>query len=501
MKQIFNFSFINLGCNKNLVDTQFLMWRIFDMGKNNPNYEVNYFTDPYDKAAKIVFLNTCGFISSWREEMLKVMNNLLKKWKKVYLLGCGLQYYENLIKKNSHPEWNEGYILHCVQNDNKINKISRNDFEKVTINNLIKWYNSQTFSDFRFTKWPRVYTNAEYKFEYLKIAEWCDNNCTFCIIPKIRWKQKSMPMEKIIDEVKNMIKAGIKEIILIAQDTSSYGTDIYGKWMLLELLKKMEKIKADFKFRLLYLYPDLLTLKWLKDLKWMRKFIPYFDIPLQHISSDVLKRMGRFYDKKKIYEILNFISKNFKSKFIRTNSIIWFPWESKKDFEELKRFIKEGWFDNIALFEYHDEKFSTASKLSNKIPAKTIRKRFNEVKKLVDELFERKQKLRKWEKETWFIMDFETSNYKPSTINYKLFVRPWLNAPEIDSYDKIDMKKIIDKKNIPNRQKNQWNIIFLDDWVIPTTWETGSINEVKWLQISKAVRYNLKIGDQIEYIV
>jgi len=127
----------------------------------------------------------------------------------------------------------------------------------------------------------------------------------------------------------------------------------------------------------------------------LKKFIPYFDIPLQHISSEILKRMGRFYDEKKIYELLDCIKSKFKTHFIRTNFIIGFPGETKEDHEGLKKFIAKEYFDNIALFEYHEEKFSTASKLSNKVPAKIIRKRFNEVKKLVDELFEKKQKLRK----------------------------------------------------------------------------------------------------------
>ncbi|HCB51288.1 TPA: hypothetical protein DEP21_01755 [Patescibacteria group bacterium] len=145
------------------------------------------------------------------------------------------------------------------------------------------------------------------------------------MIPKIRGKQKSLPIENIIQEAQNMIANGIEEIILIAQDSTRYGTDLYGKPMLFELLQELENLKGNFTFRLLYLYPDILSLEHLKKLTTFKKFIPYFDIPLQHVSAPILKRMGRFYDEQAIGNFLDFIKNNFKTRFIRTNIIIGFP--------------------------------------------------------------------------------------------------------------------------------------------------------------------------------
>lgn len=407
---------------------------------NNPNYEINYSIDPYDQDVEFVFLNTCWFISSGREEMINTMNNLVDKWKKVYLLWCWLQYFKT-IQTN---QWNIEAVKHW-----SIFSLSRSDLENITISNLIKGYNSKDFKDFKFTDFPRAYTNAEYKFEYLKIAEWCDNHCTFCIIPKLRWKQKSLPMDKIINEIHNMLDAWIYEIILIAQDTTTYGRDLYGESKLFQLLEEIEKIQADFKYRLLYLYPDIITIKELKRLTQFKKFIPYFDIPLQHISSAILKRMGRFYNEQKIYKLLDFIKKEFQTSFIRTNFIIWFPGETDQDHEKLLDFIKLEYFDNIALFEYHDEPFATSSKLDKKVPANIIRKRFIQTKQLVNHQSINLENNKKWKERVWYIMDFMYD---------EIIVRPELHAPEIDPYNKVSLSQII-WKNWNNDNLQIWDLI------------------------------------------
>ena len=456
----FNFSSLNLGCTKNLVDTQFLLWKFFELWWNNKNYNLNYFTDPFEKNVEFVFLNTCGFISSGRQEMFETIQKLLKKNKKIYLLWCGLQYFlwKNL-KDEKKEKWETKIFDELVQNKN-IFFLSWEDFEKITIQDLVKWYSSKKFDDFKYVDNSRAYTNSAYGFEYLKIAEWCNNNCSFCIIPKIRGKQKSLPMEKIIDEVTNMVKFWIKEIIFIAQDSTRYWIDLYWKPSLFELLKKIDKIPWKFMYRILYLYPDVVTLKQLKNLTKLKKFIPYFDIPLQHISSPVLKRMWRFYDEKYIYNFLDFINKNFKTKFIRTNLIIWFPWETEKDFKALCEFVQKYRFDNIALFEYHDEPLAQSSKLDWKINYHLIHKRFIKLKKLIEKL-----KIETWKDDgqnfiqQWFVMGFKNKSVK-SWKSVKSVVRPWLNAPEIDPYVEIDQNKIISvnwKKNY--KQINIWDLV------------------------------------------
>lgn len=425
MKQAFNFSFLNLGCTKNLVDTQYLMGNIFLLGTNNPNYEIQYISDPYDKKTEYVFLNTCGFIKSGRDEMLATMEKLLKAKKQIYLLWCGLQYFAETWK-----------IAPLLKNPN-IHCISRGDRENITIANLISGYSSKTFPDFRFPKEKiQAYTNAAYKFEYLKIAEWCDNKCTFCIIPKLRGKLQSRTIPEIIKDAEHMIKSGIEEIILIAQDTSRYGYDRYGKSALLTLLKRMDRIPGNFKYRLLYLYPDIITLNEIKKLKTLKKFIPYFDIPFQHISQNILKKMGRLTGEKEVAypAMIKEIKKLFPQSYLRTNIIIGFPGETEKDFQELKTFIKESDFDNIALFEYHDEPLATSSKLSWKISDKVIRERFLELDEIVDKKITAKENARKNKTFTGYIMWAKSAQ--------KLTVRPSLHAPEMDPYDTISIDQI-----------------------------------------------------------
>lgn len=418
--------------------------------EKEPNIHPRYFSDPYDKEVDVVFLNTCGFISSARDEAAHTLEKLLQKGKKVYLLGCAVQYYKNLNTK-------ENSILNTENTTQNIHYLSRNDFNTLTLKQLIKGWNSKTFDDFEFTNNPRVYTNADQKFEYLKIAEWCDNNCSFCIIPKIRGKQKSLSIEAIVQETKNMITNGIEEIILIAQDTTRYGTDIYGKSMLFELLQEIDKIKWNFRFRLLYLYPDILTLDHLKKLTKLKKFIPYFDIPLQHISAPVLKKMGRFYNEEAVYQFLDFIKNNFPTRFVRTNIIIGFPGETDEDQQKLLWFLQKNYFDNIALFQYHDEPIAASSKLPNKIDDKALKQRFIQADDIVDKLLTKKEKQRKWTEDIGYIMNIKEKKWKTM-----LEIRPLLHCPEIDPYDNI------------------------------------SLDQITWVENDKT---ELEIGDKISYIV
>jgi len=432
-----NFSFINLWCTKNLVDTQYLIGKLLTSQPKNHNKVYKYVNDPFSPEVKEVYINTCWFISSWREEAKYTIKKLLKKGKKIIAFWCAVEYFKNVAKEKNGLE---------------------NNFSEQEKNNL------STLSRKEISSNIRLYTNAHQKFEYLKIAEWCDNNCSFCIIPKIRGKQKSLPKEEIITEIHNMLDAGIEEIIIIAQDTTRYWTDIYGKPILFELLQEIDKIKWNFKFRLLYLYPDILTLEHLSKLTKLKKFIPYFDVPLQHISAPLLKKMWRFYDEEAVYKFLDFIKNNFKNSYIRTNIIIGFPWETDEDQQKLIWFLNKDYFDNIALFEYHDEPYAASSKLPNKVDDQTLKTRFIQTDDIVDKLLSKKEKQRKWTEETGYIMDIkQKKNQKLSTQNLtQLEIRPEINCPEIDSYDTI------------------------------------TLDQVTWVEDNKT---SLEIGDKISYIV
>ena len=428
------FSFINLWCNKNLVDTQYLLWKILE--KYSKDFQ--YSTDPYAKETEIVFLNTCSFVSSGRDEMFETLEKLKKKKKKICIIGCWVQYFEYLTKKHNISD-EETEKREALKQNKDITFLSWKDISNFKPELLSK--SNETFcNDFVRPQSARAYTNIDLWYEYIKIAEGCNNHCSFCIIPQIRGPQKSLPKETIIKEAKDLIKDWVKEIILLAQDTTRYWIDLYKSPQLFELLEELDNLKWDFKYRVLYMYPDILTKKHLEKLTKLKKFIPYFDLPLQHSSPKILKSMWRFYDHKMTLELLNFIKNNFKEYYIRTNFIIWFPWETQEDFEDLITFIKQDYFNNIALFEYHDEKLSLSSKLPDKIDDKTIRERFLIAKKLVDKLLKGKEKNRK-DKE--FIGTISNIDINKNN-EYIIHVRPSLHCPEIDNEDCIPLDNIIE---------------------------------------------------------
>lgn len=241
----------------------------------------------------------------------------------------------------------------------------------------------------------RAYIHAPFGYEYLKIAEGCDNNCTFCIIPKIRGRQKSRPIEDIVAEAKTMIGSGIREIEIICQDTTRYGTDIYSDSRLIELMEELDRLDGDFRLRLFYLYPDTLTFAHLERLAKLKHLIPYFDIPFQHYSANILKRMGRFYDQEHIGKLLRFIRENFPGSFIRTSFIIGFPGETDADFEELCEFIRQEEFESVGIFQYHDEPLASSSKLDGKVNDVQARTRIKKIDKILSEIYRKHAKMAK----------------------------------------------------------------------------------------------------------
>ena len=474
MKKV-HISMINLWCNKNLVDSQLFLWKLLSENPDN----IEYYSDPYEKWVEIVILNTCSFISSGREEMFQTVEKLLSKKKKVCIIWCGVQYFEKLLNqispspslsrgKNLQPlspqqaeqasdsspnrEQNfsldrgsgeaEGVLQQELERWNKmlenenISYLSRNDLNLTNLQNLTS--RSQKFNDFCRYDAPRLLTNYENRYEYLKIAEWCNNSCAFCIIPQIRWKLTSLPIKSVLIEAENLLKQWIEELIIVAQDTMRYWTDFSSKSQLLPLLHELDKLPYDFRYRILYLYPDILTLKQLEEFASLEKFIPYFDIPLQHISPKLLKSMGRFYDDKMIHTLLKWIRKLFPNPFIRTNIIIWFPWETEEDMQLLQSFLDEDYFDNIALFEYHDEPLAKSSIFENKVPDDVIHSRYNTIRKQVDKLLKARKKRRKWKNQIGFV---EWISGKRDQIF--LSVRPEINCPEIDPVDEVKLENVI----------------------------------------------------------
>lgn len=440
----FHFSSINLGCNKNLVDLEFIIWEILSKS-SDATLDIAYFESPDDEEVDYVIINTCWFLSTSREEAESNIRYYDDLWKKIIIVWCYIQVSNEEFLKSLKNLYK---IIPFISYDSVLEILNLDSWKKVINSDYIKWKKLDKFiSDIKSNqvwdkafiwKWDevRAYINSPYKYEYLKIAEWCDNACTFCIIPKIRWKQKSRKIEDIVEEAKLMINNWIKEIILIAQDTTRYWKDIYSEPKLIELLSELEKIDADFKYRILYMYPDNLSLNHLEKLKSFKKFIPYFDIPFQHISVSILKKMWRYYDTDAINNFLLYIKENFDEYHIRTSFIIWFPWESEEDFKELSDFIQKNKFDSVALFEYHDEQLAASSKFIDKIDSSISVKRIKKLDKILSEIYLKKNIDDKWKYFCWFLEWFEWNS---------ILVRRQLRAPEIDELDKIKKSQILTK--------------------------------------------------------
>lgn len=288
----------------------------------------------------------------------------------------------------------------------------------------------------------RAYIHAPFGYEYLKIAEGCDNSCTFCIIPQIRGKQTSRKMEDIVKEVQTMLANGIREIQIIAQDTTRYGTDLYGEPRLFELLEKIEAIPGDFKFRLYYMYPDILTLEHVQKLKSFQKLLPYFDIPFQHSSERILKRMGRHYDEAHVEAFLKSIRENFPDAFIRTSFIIGFPGETDEDFNHLIEFVKRHDFESVGVFQYHDEVLAASSKLDQKVSEAVVNQRMKKLAKVLDEIYMKHAKDARGKTYSGYIMDIQKN---------ACIIRREIQAPEVDEYDEVKSSSI-------EGDKKEWEI-------------------------------------------
>lgn len=436
----FYFSSINLWCSKNLVDLEFMIWNIFNLSQE---VDIEFFTNPDDTEVEYIIINTCGFLSSSRQEAENLIQEYDNKWKKIIVMWCYtevkddnfLSSLKNLYAVIPH---NQSKNLDLIFKSPSLQTLKSKlaGTKQDTIKNFLKNIGGDNISSKAFI-WQsqdvRAYLNADYGYEYLKISEWCDNNCTFCIIPNIRGRQKSRTIEDILQEVRVMIQSGIKEIQIISQDLTRYGTDLYGESHLVDLLEKIDEVEWDFTYRIYYLYPDILTFWHLERLAKLKKMLPYFDIPFQHISPKILKLMGRFYNEEHIYKVLDFIQNNFTHPFIHTNFIVWFPWEEESDFEALKTFATKYKFNSVSMFWYHDEPLATSSKLPNKVDDETIKNRVAELREILEDIYDEKYQERVWKEQIGFIHDIQKN---------KISVRPQIHAPEVDELDYIKTTQI-----------------------------------------------------------
>ena len=364
-----NVGFISLGCSKNLIDTEILIG-IFNKKKYNIVND--------EKEADIIVINTCGFIESAKEEAINTILEMAeykkKRCKALIVMGCLVERYKDDLEK-AIPEVD--LFIKFSEYDNICNKIEELlDGEPHSIK---QDYNRlQNYIE-------RVVTTGT-KTAYLRIAEGCSNKCTYCAIPYIRGPLKSRYMDDIILEARHLARQGYEEIIVIAQDTTKYGVDLYGESRFAELLQELSAIDGIKWIRFLYSYPETITDELIKVVKENDKICKYFDIPLQHFSTPVLKRMNRKSNEEGIKNLIVKIRKEIPDAVLRTSLIVGFPGETQEDFEKLYSFVKETKFDKLGVFMYSKEEGTPAEKLPNQIHGNTKRARYNKIMSLQQEI-------------------------------------------------------------------------------------------------------------------
>lgn len=346
---------ISLGCNKNLVDSEIMLGRL-------QNYDI---TDDISDA-DVIIVNTCGFIKSAKEESIQTileMHEARKNGSLLVVTGCLMQRYKDELIK----ELPEVDLFTGVADYDKIDEI------------ILKKQNLFSPETYLQANEERVITGSNYH-AYIKISEGCNQKCSFCAIPTFKGKLKSRSLENIVNEVKNLVKKGYYDFSFLSQDSSSYMRDQGVSDGLINLIDEIEKIEGVRSARILYLYPSTTSKELVSRIIASPIFHNYFDMPIQHISENMLKIMKRGSGAKKIKELLN-LMRNAKNSFLRTGVIVGHPGESEEDFEELCEFLEEFKFDRISAFAYSKEE-DTASFEMEQIPAKIISKRLSKIEKI-----------------------------------------------------------------------------------------------------------------------
>lgn len=347
----YNIGLLSLGCEKNRVDAEILLFKLKESGYNIVSSV---------ELADIVIVNTCGFIDDAKNESIEEIL-LVAKLKKSGLLkgiivtGCLAERYKEEVLKEI-PEV-----------DAVIGIGANNDIVKV-VKNVINGIKTESFPDKILLplNGDRIQTTPK-QYAYLKIADGCDNKCTYCAIPLIRGKYRSRKIEDILNEAKLLAKNGVKELLIIAQDTTRYGQDIYRKLELPQLLKELCKIDGIEWIRLLYCYPDRITDELIEVISSENKILNYIDIPLQHCNGRILKQMNRNGDRKSLTELFKKLRKEIPGVILRTTFICGFPGETEEEFNELAEFIKEIRFERMGCFTYSKEEDTPAAEMDNQI--------------------------------------------------------------------------------------------------------------------------------------
>ena len=366
-----NILFISLGCDKNLVDSEVMLGLLDKKG---------YQIVDSEEDADIIVVNTCCFIHDAKEESIQTILEMAEykkegKLKALIVTGCLAQRYQQEII-DEIPEVDA--VLGTTSYDHIVEAVE----EALAGNGHVILEDVDALPD---VKEKRLVTTGGH-YAYMKIAEGCDKHCTYCIIPKLRGNYRSVPMEKLLAEAKDLADQGVKELILVAQETTVYGKDIYGEKSLHKLLRELCKIDGIQWIRILYCYPEEIYDELIQTIKEENKVCHYLDLPIQHASDAVLKRMGRRTSKTQLVEIIEKLRKEIPDISLRTTLITGFPGETQEQHEELKDFVDEMEFDRLGVFTYSPEEDTPAATMTEQIPEEVKEERQAELMELQQEI-------------------------------------------------------------------------------------------------------------------
>ncbi len=410
-----NVLFVSLGCDKNLVDSEVMLGTLAERGYSFTNDE---------EQADVIVVNTCCFINDAKEESIQNILQMaeLKKAGKIRALivtGCLAQRYQDEIRE-------EIAEVDAVLGTASIDRIA--DAVDEILAGKGRNYFTELSSGRESSRSRRIVTTGGH-FAYLKIAEGCDKHCTYCIIPKVRGSYRSVPMERLLTEASELVENGVRELILVAQETTLYGMDLYGTKSLPLLLRRLCKISGLRWIRILYCYPEEITDELITVIKTQEKICHYLDLPIQHASNRILKRMGRKTSKEDLRKIIAKLREEIPDICLRTTLITGFPGETQDDYEQLYRFVNEAEFDRLGVFTYSAEEGTPAALMEDQIPEETKARRRDELMALQQAIAFEKAEDMAAQKPT---LDAFIEGRLPEENVY--IARTYKDAPEVDGF-------------------------------------------------------------------
>ena len=405
-----NIMFVSLGCDKNLVDSEMMLGLLAKKGYD--------FTDN-EEEADVIVVNTCCFIGDAKEESVNTLLEMAEyrkngRCRALIVTGCLAERYRQEVL-DEIPEVDA--VLGTASYDSIVEAVD----QALSGQHMLR---CEDTSRLVLPAAKRILTTGGH-YAYLKIAEGCDKHCTYCIIPHLRGPYRSVPMERLVKEAEELAEQGVKELILVAQETTLYGVDLYGEKSLHKLLQKLCQIHGIRWIRIQYCYPEEIYPELVETIKEEPKVCHYLDLPIQHASNRILKRMGRRTTKEDLKEIIQWLRREIPDICLRTTLISGFPGETQEDHEELMDFVDEMEFDRLGVFAYSAEEDTPAASMENQIPEDLKQERRNEIMELQQEIaFEKAEEM--VGKELWCMVEGKIAD------EYAYVARTYRDAPGVD---------------------------------------------------------------------